>query len=88
MAITKYAFDAQLHREGTVGRRGGCSWHGVNDFAEHPTSSYRTPNGMMAACPRAERQIEDLYGQPTRRHQGHLRSSPTSRPPAPGAPGA
>ena len=62
MPIVKNTYAAKLHRAGTVGRRGGCSWHGQEACAEQPTSSYETPNGMMAACPRAERQIEDLYG--------------------------
>ncbi|MFE9651346.1 hypothetical protein ACFYO0_46210 [Streptomyces sp. NPDC006365] len=69
MPIVKHPYDAMLHREGTVGRRGGCSWHGQEDCSEQPTSSYETPNGMMAACPRAERQIEDLYGAPATREQ-------------------
>ncbi len=64
MTIAKHPYTAKLHREGTVGRRGGCSWHGQKDCSEQPTSSYETPNGMMAACPRAELQIEDLYGAP------------------------
>jgi hypothetical protein len=67
--IVKHTYDAKLHREGTVGRRGGCSWHGQEACSEQPTSSYETPNGMMAACPRAERQIEDLYGDPASREQ-------------------
>jgi hypothetical protein len=64
MAIVKYVYDATLHNKGTVGQRDRCSWHGEKACRERPTSSYRTPNGMMAACPRAERQIEDLYGPP------------------------
>ncbi|MGW3246140.1 hypothetical protein [Streptomyces sp. NPDC001070] len=51
MPIVKYAYDATLHREDTVGRRGGCSWHGQEACAEQPTSSYETPNGMMAEAP-------------------------------------
>jgi hypothetical protein len=65
--IVKHPYDAMLHREGTVGRLEGCSWHGPKSCSEQPTSSYETPNGMMAACPRAERQIEDLYGAPVTR---------------------
>lgn len=65
MAVVKHPYCATLHREGTVGSRGGCSWHGQGACSEQPTSSYETPNGMMAACPRAERQIEDLYGPPS-----------------------
>jgi hypothetical protein len=64
VTIVKHVYDARWHHKGTVGRRGSCSWHGQEACAEHPTSSYETPNGMMAACPRAERQIEDLYGYP------------------------
>ncbi|MET7712831.1 hypothetical protein [Streptomyces sp. NPDC005407] len=67
MSIVKHTYDAKWHRKGTVGWRRGCSWHGQKSCAEQPTSSYETPNGVMAACPRAERQIEDLYGCPARR---------------------
>lgn len=67
MSIVKQPYKAKLHRKGTVGWRGGCSWHGRRKCAEEPTSSYETPNGVMAACPRAERQIEDLYGAPASR---------------------
>ncbi|MGW3718440.1 hypothetical protein ACWD8L_15105 [Streptomyces sp. NPDC005133] len=69
MPIVKHTYDATLHRKATVGRRGGCSWHGQKDCAEQPTSSYETPNGMMAACLRAEHQIEELYGAPASRKQ-------------------
>ncbi|MGW2933163.1 hypothetical protein ACWDA7_15155 [Streptomyces sp. NPDC001156] len=69
MAIVKHAYDATLHKGGTVGRRGGCSWHGEKACAEQPSSSYETPNGMMAACPRAESQIEALYGYPAIRER-------------------
>ncbi len=64
MAIVKHPYDAEFHRAGTVGREGGCSWHGRVDCSERPTSSYETPIGRMAACPRAEQQIEELYGAP------------------------
>ncbi|GAA4135699.1 hypothetical protein GCM10022285_29680 [Streptomyces tunisiensis] len=69
MPIVKHPYDARLHRKGTVGGLGGCSWHGREDCSEQPTSSYETPNGMMAACPRAELQIEALYGSPINRTQ-------------------
>jgi hypothetical protein len=45
MPIVKYTYDASLHRAGTVGRQGGCSWHGQEACAEQPMSSYETPNG-------------------------------------------
>ncbi|MFD8436491.1 hypothetical protein ACFV2I_15500 [Streptomyces microflavus] len=65
MALEKYPYDPLLHSAGTVGHSRGCSWHGLKACAEEPTSSYLTPIGRMAACPRAERQIEDLYGSPS-----------------------
>ncbi|MFF0260336.1 hypothetical protein ACFYR2_16060 [Streptomyces microflavus] len=65
MALEKYPYNQSLHGAGTVGHSGSCSWHGVKACAEEPTSSYLTPIGRMAACPRAERQIEDRYGSPS-----------------------
>lgn len=65
MALEKYSYEPSLHRAGTVGHGRRCSWHGLKSCAEEPTSSYLTPIGRMAACPRAERQIEERYGSPS-----------------------
>ncbi|WP_274029431.1 hypothetical protein [Streptomyces sp. MMBL 11-1] len=65
MPVLKFTYNKALHRRGTRGYQGVCSWH-AGECEKKPRWSMYTPMGWQAVCKAGLEAIERRYGKPVK----------------------